>query len=147
MAYQDDENFVKLVYRTSNARRGFGGPTTPVAQPGAVELLIESNGYQKSVAQLSLADITKDEKTLVLKLEKKGNIYTASCSADGKKFKTVGVADIILLDVKAGMIVCDGNPQTGRRGNFPGMQEQTNQPEAPFEVAFDYFHIVNKGLK
>jgi len=147
LAYQDDENFVKLVYRANNARRGFGGPTTPVAQPGAVELLIESSGYQKSVATLSLADIIKDDKTLVLKLERKGNIYTASVSADGKKFKTVGVADIILMDVKAGMIVCDGNPQAGRGGNFPGMQEPANQPEVPLEVAFDYFHIVSKGLK
>ena len=147
LAYQDDENFVKLVYRASNARRGFGGPATPAVQPGAVELVIESNGYQKSVAQLSLADIIKDEKTLVLKLERKGNIYTAYCSADGKKFKAVGVADIALTDLRAGMIVCEGNPQAGRGGNFPGMQEPTNQPEAPFEVAFDYFHIANKGLK
>jgi beta-glucosidase len=147
LAYQDDENFVKLVYRASNARRGFGGPTTPTVVPGSVELVIESNGYQKSVATLSLADIIKDDKTLVLKLERKGNIYTASVSADGKKYKTVGAADIILTDVKTGMIVCDGVPQAGRGGNFPGMQEPANQPEIPFEAAFDYFHIVSKGLK
>jgi beta-xylosidase len=145
VAYQDDENFVKLIYRANNARRGFGGPATPAVQPGAVELVIEADGYQKSVALISLADF-KDEKNLVLKLERKGNIYTAYCSANGKSFKTVGVADIPLQNVKSGMIVCDGNPQAGRN-NFPGMQETANQPEAPFEVAFDYFHIASKGLK
>jgi beta-glucosidase len=52
----------------------------------------------------------------------------------------------MLKDVKTGMIACNG-VAPARRGNFPGMQQQTNQPETPFEVAYDYFHIVNKGLK
>jgi hypothetical protein len=42
--------------------------------------------------------------------------------------------------------VCDGVPPTGRGGN-QGMQQQPAQPNTPFEVAYDYFHIVNKGLK
>jgi hypothetical protein len=44
------------------------------------------------------------------------------------------------------MIACDG-VAPARMGNFPGMQQQTSQPETPFEVAYDYFHITNKGLK
>lgn len=55
-------------------------------------------------------------------------------------------ADVMLKNVKAGMIGCNGVAAT-RMGNFPGMQQQTSQPETPFEVAYDYFHIVNKGLK
>ena len=157
LAYQDDDNFVKLVYRASNARRGMGGPmpapaaapAAPVAQPGSIELIIESNGSQKTVATLSLTDIIKDDNTLVLKLERKGNLYTAYCSSDGKNFKAVGSTEIMLVDVKAGMIACDGVPPTGRGGNFQGMpqQAQTTQVETPFEVAYDYFHIVSKGLK
>ena len=149
LAYQDDDNFVKLVYKAAVARRGFGGPaTTPAVQPGTVDLIIESNGAQKTAATLSMADIIKDDNTLVLKLEKKGDLYTASCSSDGKNFKAIGTANIMLTDIKAGIIVCDGVPQAGR-GNFPGMQQQQQpgQPETPFEVAFDYFHIVSKGLK
>lgn len=146
LAYQDDDNFVKVVYKASLGRRGFGATATPVVQPGTVDIITESYGYQKSVASFSLADIIKDDNTLVLKLEKKGSLYTASCSSDGKSFKEAGTADILLKDVKAGMIVCNGVPPTGR-GNNPGMQQQTTQTETPFEVAYDYFHIVNKGLK
>ncbi len=93
-----------------------------------------------------MADIIKDNNTLVLRLDKKGTIYTASCSSDGKNFKAIGTADIMLKDIKAGMITCDG-VAPARMGNFPGMQQQTSQPETPFEVAYDYFHITNKGLK
>jgi regulation of enolase protein 1 (concanavalin A-like superfamily) len=153
LAYQDDDNFVKLVYRAGGGRRGmggfggFGGPGSAGIQPGSVELVIEKDGYQRSAATLSMADIIKDNNTLVLKLDKKGAIFTASCSSDGKNFKSVGTADIILKDVKAGIITCDG-VTPARMGNFPGMQQQQPaQPETPFEVSYDYFHIKNTGLK
>ena len=147
LAYQDDDNFVTLVYKASIARRGFGGPVTaPAVQPGTVDLIIETKGSLKTAASLSLTDIIKDNNTLIFKLEKKGDLYTASCSADGKNFKAVGTANIMLSDIKAGMIVGDGVPPTGR-GN-QGFPQQPSQPDTtPFEVAFDYFHIVNKGLK
>ena len=146
LAYQDDDNFIKVVYRASQARRGFGGPPTPGVQPGTVDIIIENIGTQQTAATLSLTDIIKDDNTLVLKLNKNGSVYTASCSSDGKNFKTVGTADIVLKDVKAGLIVCDGVAQ-GRTGGFPGMEQPANLPQTPFEVAFDYFHIANKGLK
>ena len=146
LAYQDDDNFVKLVYRASGGRRGFGGPATTGVAPGSVDLIVESDGYQRSAATLSMADIIKDDNTLVLRLEKKGSIYSASCSSDGKNFKTVGTADIILKNAKVGMIACDGVSTSGG-GNFPGMQQQSSQPQTPFEVAYDYFHITSKGLK
>jgi regulation of enolase protein 1 (concanavalin A-like superfamily) len=152
LAYQDDDNFVKLVYRAGGGRRGmggfggFGGPGSAGIQPGSVELVVEKDGYQTSAAILSMADIIKDNNTLVLKLDKKGTIFTASCSSDGKNFKAISTADIMLKDIKAGMIACDG-VVPARMGNFPGMQQQTSQPETPFEVAYDYFHITNKGLK
>ncbi len=148
LAYQDDDNFVKLVYRASG-RRGFGGPGGPGAsgvQPGSVELLIEKDGYQSSAAILSMAEIIKENNTLIFRLEKKGSLYTAFCSSDGKNFTKIGTADIMLKDVKAGIIVCDG-VAPARMGNFPGMEQQTNQPQTPFEVAFDYFRITNSGLK
>jgi len=154
LAYQDDDNFVKLVYRASARRGGFGGPGgaggagATVAQPGAVELVVEKDGYQSSVATLSMADFIQDNNTLIFKLEKNGSLYTASCSSDGKVFKSIGTADILLTDIKAGMITCDGVPPVRRGGNQgAGMQQQPAQPETPFEVAYDYFHIVNTGLK
>ncbi len=146
LALQDDDNFIKLVYRASNPRFGMFGPRGTGVQLGSVDLVIEEDGYQKSAATLSMTDIMKDDNTLVLKLEKNGSLYSASCSSDGKSFKTVGTANVILKDVKAGIIVCDGIAPA-RMGGFPGMEQQTNQAQTPFEVAFDYFHIVSKGLK
>jgi len=148
LAYQDDDNFVKLIYRAGGRRGigGFGGPGGQGVQPGTVELIVEKYGYQTSAAVLSMADIIKDDNTLILKLDKKGTLYTASCSTDGKIFKAIGTADVMLKDVKAGLITCDG-VVPARMRTFPGMQQQASQPETPFEVAYDYFHIINKGLK
>jgi beta-glucosidase len=152
LAYQDDTNFVKLAYRSSFGRRGGGGgigaPATGV-QPGSVDLVINKMGRQSSVASLSMADIIKDNNTLFLRLDKKGSVYTASCSTDGKTFKPVGTTDLIIKDVKAGLFNNVPMAQArrgGGGGGFPGAQQQT-QPETPFEAAFDYFHIVNRGAK
>ncbi|MBN2863590.1 MAG: glycoside hydrolase family 3 C-terminal domain-containing protein [Bacteroidales bacterium] len=159
LAYQDDDNFVKLVYRAGGGGRrgmgGFGGPGgsgVSGVQPGAMELLIEKDGYQSSVATLNMADIIKDNNTLILKFEKKGNIYSAFCSSDGKKFTIIGSAEIPLRDVRAGIIVCNGAPMAERGRGFQGMPQgmqpqQSAQPDEPFEVSYDYFRINNKGLK
>ena len=151
LAYQDDDNYIKLVYSAGGGgRMGFGGFGGPGGQGGGSMILVtEENGYQKNAATLRMADIIKDDNTLFLKFEKKGSLYSASCSSDGKNFKTIGTAELMLKDIKAGIFVCDGVPMSARFGNFPAMpgQQQPSQPETPFEVAYDYFHIVNKGLK
>ena len=158
VAYQDDDNFVKFVYRAGGGRRGgfggfggFGGPGGQTAQPGSMELLVEQDGYESSVAMLNMADIINDNNTLVLRLEKKGSIYTASVSPDGRRYTQVGTADIMLKEVKAGIITCDGVTPARRGGggfDFPGRQPQQQQePQAPFEAAYDYFHITSRGLK
>ena len=141
LAYQDDDNFVKLVYRAVFSRRGMGGTG---ARPGSVELVTEQDGYQRSAGILSMADIIKEDNTLILRLEKKGSLYTASCSTDGKNFRTIGTADIILKDVNAGMIVCNGTDE-----DIPAwIRSQVPEPEpGDFEVAYDYFRITSSGLK
>ena len=144
VAYQDDDNFVKLVYRPDIMRRRFSASGGTGVQPGSVELVAEKEGYQRSAAILSMAEIIKDDNTLTLRLEKKGSLYTASCSSDGKNFKTIGTADIILNNVKAGMIVCKGSDE-----GIPSYL-RTQMPEPPqgdFEVSYDYFRITNSGLK
>jgi beta-glucosidase len=147
LAYQDDDNFVKLVYRADFGRRGmfgFGGQGATEAQPGSVELVTENDSYQRSAATLSMAEIIKDDNTLILKLEKKGSLYTASCSADGRNFKTIGTTDIILKNVKVGMIVCNGSDE-----DIPAFLRAMipEQEQGDFEVSFDYFRITNSGLK
>ena len=147
LAYQDDDNFVKLVYRSSMRRRGFGFDRSSGAaeQPGSVELIIESYGNQKTSASLDMDDMIKGDNTLILKLAKKGEQYTASCSSDGEKFETVGMGDIALKDIKAGLIACKG-VIPARMSYFARFMQQ-NEPDTPFEVAFDYFHIMNNGLE
>ncbi len=44
------------------------------------------------------------------------------------------------------MIVSDG-VMSARFAGFRRFMPQSNEPDMPFEVAFDYFHIVNSGLK
>ncbi|HNW49801.1 MAG TPA: glycoside hydrolase family 3 C-terminal domain-containing protein [Prolixibacteraceae bacterium] len=146
LAYQNDDNFVRLAYRASFSRRGFGTPGAQGEQPGAVELLVENSGDQKSTVTLSMEGIIQSNNTLVLKLVKKGNMYTAFCSADGKKFEKVGTADVVLKNINAGLIVCDG-ALPARFSGFRRFMPPTNEPKTPFEVAFDYFRITNQGLK
>jgi beta-glucosidase len=145
LAYQDDDNYIKLVYSVGGGRRGFGGQ----GQSGSMLLVTEEEGYQQNAAILSMADIIKDNNTLFLKFEKKGTLYTASVSSDGKNFKNIGSTDIMLKDIKAGIMVCEGvpDPRFARYMNMPGMPQQQREPETPFELSCDYFHIENKGLK
>ncbi len=139
VAYQDDDNYIKLAYTASMGRRG---PDTESA--GAIELSIEENGNRKAVATVRLEKALADN-SLVFKLVKKGDTYTASYSEDGKKFVEVGVVKAVLNDVKAGVMVCEGAaPAMMRRfaAAAPAQQDTT-----PFEVAFDYFRLTPTGLK
>lgn len=139
LAYQDDDNFVKLVYRANFGRRG--GPD------GSVELLVESEGDQKFSATVDMENIITGNNTLFLKLEKKGAVYTAYCSADGKNFEKVGSGDAVLKNINAGLIVCDGAAPSRMAGYRRFMQQDNQVPGEPFEVAFDYFHIESDGMK
>jgi hypothetical protein len=132
---------VKLVYRAVFSRRGMGGTG---ARPGSVELVTEQEGYQRSAGILSMNDIIRKDNTLILRLERKGSLYTASCSADGKNFRTIGTADIILKDVSAGLIVCNGTDE-----DIPAwFRSQVPEPEpGDFKVACDYFRITSSGLR
>ena len=145
LAYQDDDNFVKLSYRPSFGRGSFR-PGGSGQQPVAVELYVENAAEQLSSVQLSVDHLIKDDNAVLLKLEKKGSIYTAYCSSDGKNFEKVGEAEVILKDVQAGMVVNDG-AMPARFAGFRRFMQQPSKPETPLEVAFDYFRIENTGLK
>lgn len=151
VAYQDDDNYIKLAYGTGGGggRGGFGGFGRGGSQSGSVLLVTEENGNQKNAATLSMANIIRDDNILYLRLEKKGDTYTASCSVDGRRFTPVGSANILLKDVRAGILACDGAPDArlSRFMNMPGRNQQQAQPQAPFEVSVDYFHIKNSGSR
>jgi beta-glucosidase len=141
VVYQDDDNFIKLTLRAvikTTRQRG--------AQPGTIDFLVEENGIAKSVASFNLtSDITGDN-ALLLKLEKKGSKYTASYSAGGAAFKTLGTDEALLKDIKAGLIACDGVITQSMTSTYY-FDSSTNKPDTPFNVSFDYFHIMNSGVK
>ncbi|HOO66969.1 MAG TPA: glycoside hydrolase family 3 C-terminal domain-containing protein, partial [Bacteroidales bacterium] len=141
LAYQDDDNFVKLMFRavvkTTRARG---------VQPGTIDLVMEENGIAKSLATFNLKNEIIGDNTLNLKLEKKGSIYTAYYSTDGVKYELLGTANLLLKDIRAGLIVCDGTVAQYMKSTF-WFDSDTTKPDTPFDVSFDYFRIKNSGLK
>jgi beta-glucosidase-like glycosyl hydrolase len=138
LAYQDDNNFVKLMFRAvikTTQQRGI--------QPGTIDLMMEENGIAKSVASFNLKNEITGNNSLILKLEKKGSIYTAWYSTDGTKYEKLGTADMLLKDIKAGLIACDGVITQYMKSTF-WFNSDTTKPATQFDVSFDYFHIENK---
>lgn len=141
IAYEDDDNFVKLMLRAvikTTRQRG--------TQPGTVDFLIEENGIAKSIGSFNLSNEITGSNALLLKLEKKGNTYTAYYSVDGTEFKKLGTGEAMLRDIRAGLIVCDGIITQSMTSTYY-FDSDTTKPDTPFNVSFDYFRIVNSGLK
>jgi beta-glucosidase len=107
---------------------------------------MEEKGLTKSLASVDLMEEITGDNALILKLEKKGSLYTASYSLDGENYETLGTADILLKDIKAGLIVCDGVITQNMKSTF-WFNPDTTKPETPFDVSFDYFRIENNGSK
>jgi beta-glucosidase len=141
IAYENDDNFVKLMFRavikTTRQRD---------AQPGTIDFLIEENGIAKSVVSFNLSNEIVGDNALILKLDKKGDKYTAYYSADGEDFKMLGTDEALLKDIRAGLIVCDGVITQSMTSTYY-FDSDTTKPDTPFNVSFDYFHITNDGLK
>ena len=137
IAYQDDDNFIKLVY--DNARKGFMG------RDEFIELVVENQGAQYSAANIKTKGLLKDDYTIVFKLEKKGSIYTACYSIGEKDFERLGSTEANLSDIKAGLIVCDGEDTGERMDEMMGKTEE--QEKTPFEVRYDYFRIESPDIQ
>src|SRR5690554_2092849 len=141
VAYQDDDNFVKLMFRAvikTSRQRG--------VQPGTVDLLFEENGIAKSIASIDLKEEVVGANQLYLRLRKKGSTYTAFYSTDGENFEQLGASDILLKDIRAGLIACDGIITQSMTSTF-WFDSDTTKPDSPFDVSFDYFRIKNSGIK
>ncbi|MBN1987164.1 MAG: glycoside hydrolase family 3 C-terminal domain-containing protein [Prolixibacteraceae bacterium] len=141
LAYQDDDNFVKLMFRAVVKTTRVKEP-----QPGTIDLMMEENGIAKSLASFNLKTENTGDQPLVLKLDKKGSIYTASYSLDGENFEKLGTADLALKDIKTGLMVGDGIITGYMKSTF-WFDSDTTKPDSPFDVSFDYFHIESSGLK
>ena len=137
VAYQDDDNFVKLVYGPATYKRG---AVQEGATAGTVLFITEDNGNQKYSISVNLEGIAKDGTTVWLRLVKSGSDYTAYYSVDGKKYVEVGAEYAFLRDVKAGLIAANGAM------NFRyGMMQ--NVPVTPLKASFDFFNITSRSAK
>ena len=141
LAYQDDDNFVKLMFRAVIKTTRQTG-----VQPGTIDLLVEENGIAKSAGSFNLQKEVIGDNPLFLKLDKKGSTYTAFYSLDGETWEELGSDAILLKDIKAGLMVSDGIITQSMTSTF-WFDSSTNKPDAPFDVSFDYFHISNSGIK
>jgi beta-glucosidase len=139
IAWQDDDNFVKLVYRANprSVRSGSGG---------VLDMIVEKNGYFFSLPVRSNDVITDNNYSLILKLERKGDTFSGSYSRDGKTFIKIGSMDVTLKNTQAGLIVCNGAEMARSQARAPGMQP-AEQDQSDFNVMFDYFRVTNNGLK
>jgi len=138
LAYQDDDNFVKLMLRAVVKTRQSRGPVPPAT----IDLVMEENGIAKSMGSFNLTEPITGDKSLQLKLEKKGNIYTAYYAINGGAFVKLGVANALLKNIRAGLIACDGVIIQSMKNVFY-FDSDTTKPNTPFDVTFDYFHITN----
>lgn len=141
IAYENDDSFVKLMFRAvikTTRQRG--------VQPGTIDFLIEENGIAKSVASINLRSEITGNNSLLLKLEKKGHEYTAYYSVNGEEYELLGTDVALLKDIRAGLIVCDGVITQSMTSTYY-FDSDTTKPDTPFDVSFDYFHITNSGLK
>ena len=102
VAYQDDDNFVKFVYGAAFAMRRNADAAAPAA--GQLQLVVEENGAQKTALRVSMDGIIGADNVIYLRLERKGDSYTAYYSVDGKKYTEAGAAQVVLKDVQAGLI-------------------------------------------
>ena len=146
LVYESDDNFVKLMFRAVIKTTRFGRFNDSQVQAGTIDLIMEENGITKSMAAFNLNKEVTGNNALILRLEKKGSIYSAFYSVDGNKFDTLGTANILLKDIKAGLIVCDGVITQNMKSTF-WFNPDTTKPKTPFDVSFDYFRISNSGLK
>jgi hypothetical protein len=145
LAYQDDHNFVKLMYRAV-IKTSRGGASGTRMQPGTIDLIMEENDIAKSLGTFDLKEAVTAERPLYLRLEKKGSLYTAFYSLDGVGFEKLGTADMLLKDVRAGLMVGDGIVTQYMKSTF-WFDSDTTKPPTPWDVTFDYFRMVSSGLK
>ncbi len=157
VAYQDDDNFVKLVYASAGMARPMGGaaqqgaqaaPAAP--QAGNVQFVVESAGSSKQIANIRIADMDVQDNTVYLKLVKDGSLYIAYVSVNGTDYVEVGQADVKLCDIQAGVMAVDGvQMAAGRRGGNAGGARPGAAPAAqptvtPMEAQFEWFRITSK---
>ena len=136
LAYQDEDNFVKFVYAAQMFRRGGHG------SGASLQIVCEEGGNTKATVTVTPEGIQNN--VVWLRLQKKGDTYTAWYSADGKKYVEAGKVEVCLKDIQAGLIACDGAMPSFGGGFRRGAQAPVEAK--PMKAAFEMFKISSTGL-
>ena len=136
LAYQDEDNFVKFVYAAQMFRRGGQG------SGASLQIVCEEGGNTKATVTVTPEGIQNN--VVWLRLQKKGDTYTAWYSADGKKYVEAGKVEVCLKDIQAGLIACDGAMPSFGGGFRRGAQAPVEAK--PMKAAFEMFKISSTGL-
>jgi len=137
IACQDDDNYVSLVY--INESVGY------FSSEAFIALMFEDHGMQYPVVKVKAEDIAVPLNDIVFRLAKKGDLYEASFSDNGKSFTILGSVSAVLSDIKAGIIACNGSASGGVISMLIGQQPETDISD--FKVRADYFHFLSAGKK
>ncbi len=153
VVYQDDDNFLKLVYTAQSGMGGRGAQSAQgaagAARNGVIQFGAELDGTFKVFANIRL-ERDPGQDGILLRIEKEGSRYSAMYSYDAFEFIEAGGVDMMLKDIQVGMIACDGVQMTGgRMGGFGGGMRQGGAQQAapstvPMQATFDYFLIESK---
>ena len=152
VVYQDDDNFLKLVYTAQSGMGGRGAQNAQgavgAARNGVIQLGAELDGTFKVFANIRL-ERDPGQDGILLRIEKEGSRYSAMYSYDAFEFIEAGGVDMMLKDIQVGMIACDGVQMSMGRGGFGGGMrqggaQQTAPSTVPMQATFDYFLIESK---
>lgn len=152
VVYQDDDNFLKLVYTAQSGMGGRGAQNAQgavgAARNGVIQLGAELDGTFKVFANIRL-ERDPGQDGILLRIEKEGSRYSAMYSYDAFEFIEAGGVDMMLKDIQVGMIACDGVQMSMGRGGFGGGMRQGGVQQAapstvPMQATFDYFLIESK---
>jgi regulation of enolase protein 1 (concanavalin A-like superfamily) len=137
LVHSDDDNFVKVVVKQS--RGGFMGM---VVIP-RLEIITEINGSTSTIVSVPAYEALGDDNTFVLRLKKEGSRYTAFYSADGQHFVKLGTTDLVLTEIRAGLMAVKGEKLPSILSFFNSNNASAN-PD--FSASFDYFRIKPEGM-
>ncbi|MBQ0044943.1 MAG: glycoside hydrolase family 3 C-terminal domain-containing protein [Bacteroidales bacterium] len=140
VAYEDDDNFVKLVYANMSFGRGMRMPEAGAPATGSVQLVAEDNGNNKTTVAVNLESAAD---VIYLRLVKKGVNYTASYSLDGKTYTKLGETEVLLKDILAGVMATDGVRNAAAMRMPRGMTGMNMEDAASITASFDSFKITN----
>jgi len=138
IAYANDDNFVKVVCKYS--RGGFMGM---VLIP-RFEIITELEGSGSTIVSIPALEVLGDDNAFVIRLKKEGSRYTAFYSTNGEFFEELGTTDVILKEVRVGLLAIKGEKPSPM---FSFFNRNSGPVDPGFSADFDYFRIESDGMR